>query len=293
MQLVPGICTQCGSNLEVDPSKESAICSFCGTPFITEKVINNYNTTNVTNIGNLHADVVNVSDSSSIDNRIKSAETFIKLGKKGKAEEIYRELTKECPYDYRSWWGLLLLYADNLEGTFFNNWGIGYMDKMYSSAMTVANEQDKKMMETKYLPFISKVKEQYEKTKADYEQRSQDLYAKGEAEVAINEERIEQIMAEKNKIIEIPTWARWVVGIAIFILSSAVYATLFGLILIGIGFIGLKILEKRNEAIEEEINRKLVEEKNRFQDITNRFAREAEPLMEQYKQFTEEYHGVW
>ena len=81
MSLVPGVCTQCGAKLEVDPSKEAAVCGFCGTPFITEKVINNYNTTNVTNIGNLHADVVNVSDEKSIDNRVKAAETFMKLNK--------------------------------------------------------------------------------------------------------------------------------------------------------------------------------------------------------------------
>ena len=47
MSLVPAICTQCGAQIEVDDSHEAGICKYCGTAFITEKVINNY-TTNIT-----------------------------------------------------------------------------------------------------------------------------------------------------------------------------------------------------------------------------------------------------
>ena len=44
MGLVAAKCTQCGANIEVDDSREAGICPHCGTPFITEKTINNYNT---------------------------------------------------------------------------------------------------------------------------------------------------------------------------------------------------------------------------------------------------------
>ena len=53
--LIPAKCTQCGSNLTVDSSQDAAVCPFCNTPFVAEKAINNYNTTN-----NIKADVVNV-----------------------------------------------------------------------------------------------------------------------------------------------------------------------------------------------------------------------------------------
>ncbi len=50
MGFVAAKCTQCGANIEVDDSKDAGICSHCGTPFVTEKVINNYSiTNNVTN----------------------------------------------------------------------------------------------------------------------------------------------------------------------------------------------------------------------------------------------------
>lgn len=44
MGFIAARCTQCGAEIEVDDTKEAGICKYCGTPFITEKVINNYNT---------------------------------------------------------------------------------------------------------------------------------------------------------------------------------------------------------------------------------------------------------
>ncbi len=62
MPLVPAKCTQCGSNLTVEPSQEATICPFCNTPFITEKAINNYSTTN-----NINANTVNIFQASESD----------------------------------------------------------------------------------------------------------------------------------------------------------------------------------------------------------------------------------
>ncbi len=43
MGFVAAKCTQCGANIQIDDTKEAGICEFCGTAFITEKAINNYN----------------------------------------------------------------------------------------------------------------------------------------------------------------------------------------------------------------------------------------------------------
>ena len=43
MAFIPAKCTQCGASIEVDDSLDAGICKFCGTAFVTEKVINNYN----------------------------------------------------------------------------------------------------------------------------------------------------------------------------------------------------------------------------------------------------------
>ena len=54
MPLVPAVCPNCKGTLEVNPAQDAAICRFCGTPFIVEKAINQYNTTN-----NFNANVIN------------------------------------------------------------------------------------------------------------------------------------------------------------------------------------------------------------------------------------------
>lgn len=57
MPLVKAQCTNCGAALEVDSSKDAAICPYCNTPYIVEKAINNY-TTNITN--HIHAQTLNI-----------------------------------------------------------------------------------------------------------------------------------------------------------------------------------------------------------------------------------------
>lgn len=46
--LVAAKCTQCGANIQVDSTHEAGICPNCGTAFITEKAVNNYNTSYIT-----------------------------------------------------------------------------------------------------------------------------------------------------------------------------------------------------------------------------------------------------
>ena len=62
MPLVQAKCTNCGASLEVDSTKDAAICPFCGTPYIVEKAINNYNTVN-----QISGNIVNVYASTATD----------------------------------------------------------------------------------------------------------------------------------------------------------------------------------------------------------------------------------
>ena len=62
MPLVNAKCTNCGANLQVDNTKDAAICQYCGSAYIVEKAINNYNTVN-----HIHANVVNIYGGNSVD----------------------------------------------------------------------------------------------------------------------------------------------------------------------------------------------------------------------------------
>ena len=62
MPLVQAKCTNCGANLEVENTKDAAICPFCGTPYVVEKAVNNYNTVN-----HITGNIVNVYGGNSAD----------------------------------------------------------------------------------------------------------------------------------------------------------------------------------------------------------------------------------
>lgn len=72
MALVPAICTQCGAQIKVDDTNDAGICKYCGTAFVTEKVIYNNTTNNITNNNFAGANIsINKSD----------ADNFIELAK--------------------------------------------------------------------------------------------------------------------------------------------------------------------------------------------------------------------
>ena len=55
----PAICTNCGATLSVDENLESGTCEYCGTKYITEKAITQFNNTyniqnNTTTINNYY-----------------------------------------------------------------------------------------------------------------------------------------------------------------------------------------------------------------------------------------------
>ena len=72
MPLISARCTNCGANLEVDNTKDAAICPYCGSAYIVEKAVNYYNSTN-----NITANVVNVYGGNSVDFEIRAG-TLVK-----------------------------------------------------------------------------------------------------------------------------------------------------------------------------------------------------------------------
>lgn len=61
MALIPAKCPNCGAVLSVDSNGKAEVCEHCGSAFIVEEAINNFNTTyNITNntVNNIHANNV-------------------------------------------------------------------------------------------------------------------------------------------------------------------------------------------------------------------------------------------
>lgn len=202
MPLIPAICTQCGAKLEVDSGQEAAICPFCHTPFITEKAINNYNTTNITNIGNLHADVLNINDKQSIDNRVKSGETFLKLHDYTSARKIFSELTQDSPYDYRGWWGLIRVESFDFTVERIDRTKLVHIKNWYTKAIAVASPEEQNQIEPQYQSYYNSVMAFQKSAYADIQQRRTYLEAEYIRYKTDKEAEITRLTEERDSIKE-------------------------------------------------------------------------------------------
>lgn len=92
----PAICTQCGGIIEVDESRDAGICSFCGTAFVTEKVISNY----ITNHNTIN---INYGDKKDGSREFSQALTQLKLGNFDAAITAIEKATEIAPENPKYW----------------------------------------------------------------------------------------------------------------------------------------------------------------------------------------------
>ena len=153
MPLVAAKCTQCGSNLQVDSSKEATICPYCGTPFITEKAINNYKV----EIGSVVVEAV------SVETKLNNAETFFKLhGDVDKARELFEEVCDTAPADWRGWWGLVRIATEELGLYTLGEKKLQLVEKNVERAFNCVRGVDPDTLcslETQWNDYMSKVNE--------------------------------------------------------------------------------------------------------------------------------------
>lgn len=105
MPLVNAKCTNCGGTLTVDASKDAAICDFCGSPFIVEKAIQNYNY-HITN--NITAQNVIIAGKGEMEKErlLQNAKTQLDFKDYATARSIFQEVSTDYPDDYRAWYGM-------------------------------------------------------------------------------------------------------------------------------------------------------------------------------------------
>ncbi len=139
MALVPAKCTQCGANIEVDETKDAGICQYCGTAFITEKAINNYNINTKDII--INSNNVNVSQVD-IEASIEAAKKLVENNLPYDAKSLLDDLAKQCPYDYRIWWELA-----KIEYKYYDTWFDEY-NHYYMKAKALCTEEENEVIDS-------------------------------------------------------------------------------------------------------------------------------------------------
>ena len=169
MPLIRAKCTVCGADLSVDGTKEAAICPYCNTAYITEKAIQYYNTTNVTNINTLHADVVQITDQNTFENRIKSGYTFLQLNDYETAGKLFSKLVEEMPYDYRSWLGLIRVESHNFTDNNLNKSQYDHIDQLYRKGLQVADAEEQEVLQGQCASYLAANKQRLQELKTEVE----------------------------------------------------------------------------------------------------------------------------
>ncbi len=103
--LVPAICPNCGATLKIDDTKEAAVCTYCQTPFISEKSIQNFNIQNTINIQN--ATIINQEESE--DTILRRGITQLKIGHYDEAKATLTSMSKKFPNCWKCWYGLAMI----------------------------------------------------------------------------------------------------------------------------------------------------------------------------------------
>ena len=144
MPLVNAKCTNCGGALKVDDTKEAAICEYCGSPFIVEKAINNYNY-HITN--NITAQNVIIAGKGEMEKErlLQNAKTQLSFNDTASARSTYSQITEDYPDDYRGWYGLASVETDEFKKVDVSAQEFtticGYMDRAIMTAPSGKKEE--------------------------------------------------------------------------------------------------------------------------------------------------------
>ena len=123
MPIVKANCTNCGGNLEVDSQNLVSRCEYCGSSFIVEQAISNFNTTN-----EIRDSIVNIysSDYQNSNEYLESGNAYLKIGDYESAFDVFMSMSRKFPSNWKSWWGLVVssthqgkLYPDDLPVSFW------------------------------------------------------------------------------------------------------------------------------------------------------------------------------
>ena len=119
VKLVPAACPKCGGQLEVDPTQEAAVCKYCGTPFIVDKAIQNYN---VANAHIDHVDKVTVDMKGSVDSVVGFFEREIDKSRESHREDKKIDAENQKEFLKNSWKMMLVMFGVLIVVWLLGNW---------------------------------------------------------------------------------------------------------------------------------------------------------------------------
>lgn len=150
MAFIAAKCPACGGEIQLDDSKESGFCMYCGSRVLLEQAI---------------PQKVEIDGLATLEVKLKNAEAYSNLGKYKEAYNTYRRLTEEFTNDYRAWWGCAKTNAEY--SNFYSEYV--YVDTIKEcddmrSALKIANNTQRKIIEQEYAAYRERIRQTNEHT---------------------------------------------------------------------------------------------------------------------------------
>lgn len=160
MAIVPAKCTSCGGTLKVRAEDKTAICPFCGTEYLVQEAIEQYN---ITNVYNIEKASLTLDHRKLFNDRIEAAEKQLRMLKDyPKALAAFTALENDIPEEFRIWSGKLEAQTREYNVAAMSNMHmqddsyINQLTRDYENAYITGDNEQKKEINEKFLRVLKK-----------------------------------------------------------------------------------------------------------------------------------------
>lgn len=163
MAIVPAKCTSCGGTLKVKSEDKTAICPFCGTEYLVQEAIEQYN---ITNVYNIEQASLTFDHRKLFNDRIDSAEKQLRTLKDyPKALASFEALEDDLPEEFRIWSGKVEALTKGYDAVATGNSHmndhqyINCVIKDYEYAYKTGDDEQKAEIKEKFLNVLEQSRE--------------------------------------------------------------------------------------------------------------------------------------
>jgi len=147
MPIIAAKCPNCSGDIQLDDTKKSGFCMYCGSQVLVQDAID---------LARVRIDgAVAVEGVATLEKLVQNGAKFLELGEFKRAKEVYARITDGYPEDYRGWWGVVCAKTSNfLIGEVSPS--VRPADRELRNALKLAPEQLRASMRRQYDAWLDK-----------------------------------------------------------------------------------------------------------------------------------------
>jgi len=170
MPFVAAKCTQCGASLQVDSLKDAANCEHCGSAFIIEKAIQNYNISNA----QINTEVVNIQSGATADSLLQLGRKALDIGNRTEADDYFMRALSLDPKNYYAWY--LRAYTTDFSSFEYDTVVYERKFKYYKASYDLAPDSFRATINSEIESYFNEVYDKWNRAVYDYDKKIADFH---------------------------------------------------------------------------------------------------------------------